>query len=143
MTRATIRGRFTKRDRRSHRFIDVFCAGHSVISVGYPSPGLLASVAPSQRRRLSGRAVLILTSNRHFALRGVRPGARLARVTHRRHLGRPFVVGRDDWYLLADRSARGVMRVRRGIIEEVGIANRSLTNRRAKARRLLGSLSTA
>jgi hypothetical protein len=63
---------------------------------------------------------------------------------HRRlHLGRPFVVGRDDWYLLADRSARGVMKVRRGIIEEVGIANRSLTNRRAKARRFLGSVSTA
>lgn len=121
----------------------MFCTGHNVISVGYPSPRLLTSVAPSDRRGLSDRAVLILTSNRHCALRGVRPGTRLARVIRRLHVGQPFVVGRNHWYLLADGSARGVIKVRHGIIEEVGIANRALTSRRAKARRFLASVSTA
>jgi hypothetical protein len=143
LSRTKVRGQFAKRDLRGHRFIDVSCAGHIVITVGYPSSKLLASVAPAQRRGLGGRAVLILTSSRHFALRGVRPGTRLATVAPRLHVGRPFAVGHNRWYLLADGSARGVAKVRHGIVEEVGIANRSLTNRRARARRFLGGFSTA
>ncbi|MFZ0043208.1 MAG: glycoside hydrolase family 3 C-terminal domain-containing protein [Solirubrobacteraceae bacterium] len=143
MARARVRRQFRKLDLRGRRYMDFFCTGQSGIRVGYASNKLLRSLPRRQRGRLRGHAVLILTSTRRFALRGVHPNTRLAKVARRLHVGRPFVIGRNRWYLVADGRARGVMKVRHGLIEEVGIANRSLTNPRprAKARRFLSSFS--
>ncbi len=141
MRRASVRRRFGTIDLRGRRDMDFFCTGRNGIRVGYPSVGLLRRLARGERRRVTGRAVLILTSSRHFALRGVRPDTRLATVAHRLRVSRPFVIGRNRWYLLAAGSARGVLKVRHGRIEEVGVANRSLTRRRAAARRFLSSFS--
>jgi hypothetical protein len=85
--------------------------------------------------------VLILTANHYFALRGARPDTRLAKVARRLHVGQPFVVGLNRWYLFADGTARGVFKVRRGTIQEVGIASRSLTSTRAKTRRFIRSFT--
>jgi hypothetical protein len=140
-TRPAVRHEFAKLDRRGRRYMDFFCTGHNGIRVGYPSHALLHSLSRGQRRRISGRAVLILTSSRHFALRGVHPDTRLARVARRLHVSRPYVVGLNRWYLVADGSACGVIKVRHGVIQEVGIADRWLTTPRARARRLLSSFS--
>jgi hypothetical protein len=117
--------------------MDFYCLAPNGIRGGYPSGALLRTLSASQRRRVSGRVVLALTANRRYALRGVRVGARLARVTRRLKAGRPYLVGRNTWYLTPNGSSRGVLKVRHGIIEEIGIADKRLTASRRAARRFL------
>ena len=94
----------------------------------------------AQRRRLIGRIVLLLTADRRYALRGVKPGARLSRVARRLRVWRRIRIGLNDWYIAPDGRSRGVLKVRHGVIQEVGIANRALTPNRAAAARFLGLL---
>jgi hypothetical protein len=131
MTRAQARRRFARHSLRGRRYMDFFCPARGGIRVGYATPVLLAHVARAQRHRFRGRAVLALTSNRHFALDGVRPGTRLARVRRRLHVRRGYHVGRNYWYLVPGRRSHGVFKVRHGVIEEVGIATARFTESRA------------
>jgi hypothetical protein len=75
----------------------------------------------------------------------VRPGARLAKVARRLGvglgLGRGFHIGLNTWYLTPAGASRGVVEVRHGMIEAIGIADKSLTANRSAARRLLSSVS--
>jgi beta-glucosidase len=128
MARARARGLFGSLELRGRKYMDFFCSAAQGVRVGYPSPRLLRTLPAAARRRLRGRVILILTSSRHFTLHGVRPGARLARVARRRHVSRPYRVGLNTWYLVPDGpAARGVLKVRHGKIQEVGIANPALT----------------
>ena len=83
--------------------------------------------------------ILALTSNRHYAFGRVHPGAHLARARRSLRLGKPFVVGRNTWYLVTIHGGRGVLKVRRGRVQEVGIADRRLTAGRGAASRFLRS----
>jgi hypothetical protein len=75
MTRARIRRTLRGRADRGQRDMDFFClAGGGGIRVGYPSRKLLSKLPRGLRRRVRGRAVLLLTANRHYALSVVRPG---------------------------------------------------------------------
>ena len=121
--------------------MDFFCPNHYGIRVGYASPKLVRALPRAQRRRLQGKAVLVLTASSRYALRRVRVGTHVAKVARRLRLGRPFAIGRNRWYVVADGSGRGVMKVRHGVIDEVGIANPGLTRTRAGARRFLSSFS--
>jgi hypothetical protein len=139
MTRARARSQFSRVSLRGRRYMDFFCPAHDGIRVGYPSPKLLDGLSPGERSRVRGRVVLALSSNRHYALRGVRPGVRLASVARRLRVGKGFHVGLNWWYLAPDGSSRGVLKVRDGVIEEVGIANSRLTRTRRAALRFLRS----
>lgn len=121
--------------------MDFFCLAGFGIRVGYTSPALLRSLPRAERSRVRGRVVLALTGNRYYALRGVRRGRRLARVARRLRVGKGFHIGLNRWYLAPDGAARGVLKVRHGVIEEVGIANKQLTQNRPAARRFLSSFS--
>jgi hypothetical protein len=121
--------------------MDFFCPARRGIRVGYASRSLLRHLTRAQARRVSGRVVLVLTASYHYGLRGVRVGARVRRVARRLHLGRPFAVGRNRWYLVAFGRGRGVLKVQHGVIEEIGIANRALTQGRRPARRFFSSFS--
>lgn len=83
--------------------------------------------------------MLVLTANRRYRLRGVRPGSRLAPVARRLRVGRPFHVGRNDWYFVTRGAANGILKVRHGMIEEVGLADKALTTGRARRRRFINS----
>jgi hypothetical protein len=85
--------------------------------------------------------ILALTANQYYTLRGARPGRRLSTVAGRLHLGRPFHLARNYWYLIPGNASTGVLKVRRGLIEEVGIANKRLTRGRAAQLRLLTSFN--
>jgi hypothetical protein len=85
--------------------------------------------------------VLALTANPHYALRGVHPGARLSPVAKRLHVSRGIRIGSNTWYVLPAGPSRGVLKVKHGVIEEVGIADKSLTASRAATRRLLANLT--
>jgi hypothetical protein len=121
--------------------MDFFCLNASGIRAGYPSRALLRTLSAGERHRIRGRVVLVLTASTHYALRGVRPGIRVAVIARRLRVGKPFHIGRNYWYLARETSATGVLKVRRGIIEEIGIANRSLTSAGRAARRFLASFS--
>jgi hypothetical protein len=121
--------------------MDFFCLTPGGIRVGYPSPRVLASLSSRERRKVSGRAVLLLTSSRYYALRGVRRGARLVDAARVLRIGRPFHSGLNYWYLAPNGASRGVLKVRHGIVEEIGIADLTLTANRRAAWRFLSSFS--
>ena len=87
--------------------------------------------------------MLALTANRHYALRGIRPGARLGvaeRAVGRN--GHTFRVGANDWYIVpAGRkgAASSVLKVRGGIVIEIGIADKRLITSIAGERRFIRS----
>ncbi len=135
MTRAQARRPFRRADTRGRRTMDFFCPTHGGIRAGYASPALAAALPRSERARTRGRVVLILTANRHYALRGLRPGATVAAFRRLLRLGHAFSVGRNQWYIAPDRPGRAVLKVRHGRVEEIGIASASFArNRRLTAR---------
>jgi hypothetical protein len=112
------------------------------IRAGYPSAKLLKSVSGSVRKRSAGKIAIALTANRYYTLDGVRPQAKLSAVARKLHIQRPpFHVGLNFWYIVPGKAARGVVKVRHGRIQEVGIVARDLTNSRAAQRRLFRSLN--
>jgi ABC-2 type transport system ATP-binding protein len=140
MTRAHTRSLFQRVSLRGRRYMDFFCPSHGGIRVGYATPALLAKLSRHERGQVRGRVVMVLTANRHYALRGVRPGVRLAAARRRLRLDRGFQIGLNRWYLAPAGRAQGVLKVRHGQVQEVGIANSALTGRRL-ARRFLSSFS--
>src|SRR6202012_1702920 len=116
---------WTTRSRRDD--MDFYFVCPKGIRAGYPSAGLLRTLSKSERRAVRGRVVILLTANRHYALHGVHQGARLPKVARRWHGGRGFKIGLNTWYLVGNGRSRGVLKVRRGVILEIGIANKRLT----------------
>jgi ABC-2 type transport system ATP-binding protein len=139
MTRARARRAFRFSSDRGHRFMDFFCLTPFGIRVGYPSPKLLRTLPRGQRSGARNRVVITLTANRRYGLRGVHPGTRLARVRRQLRAGHPFHVGLNFWYLVPDGRAVGVLKVRRGTIQEVGIAEARFVRTRRAARLFLRS----
>jgi hypothetical protein len=141
LTRGDARKRL-KRYHVTHNGFDNFClyAGWG-IRVGYPSNALLRTLAPAARHGLKGRIVLALTANPFYALEGVRPGMKVTSVAKRLHVGKPFHVGRNYWYFVPGATARGVLKVRGGVIQEVGLASTALTGTRDAERRFIRSFN--
>ena len=139
MTRARARRAFPHSTRRSHRNVDSFCLTPNGIRVAYPSSALLGKLSPKVRKHVRGKVILALTANRHYSLKRVKPGTRLATVARRLRTGKGLRLGGSTWYLVAAGRSRGVLEVRHGKIQEIGIAERSLTPGRAAARRLFTS----
>ena len=124
----------------THYGFDNFCLrGGWGIRVGYGSASLLRRYPAYVRRAFLDRVVLALTANRHYSLTGVRPGARVKAITHRLHLQKPFHVGFNYWYIVPGPFANGVLKVRHGIVQEVGVAAKPLTAGRAADWRFLTS----
>jgi len=138
MTRSGAR-RLLTYSTRGRRYMDFFCLTPAGIRVGYPSPALLPTLSPAERQDVVGRVILALTANPHYALDGVRPGARLASVARRLGIGRRFRIGLNDWYLTPNGPSHGILKVRHGIIEEVGIVDEGLTENATATLRLLKS----
>jgi hypothetical protein len=139
MTRAQAQRLLPRSSTRGRRSMVFFCLAPKGIRAGFSSPKLLRTLAPSERRRVRGRAILLLTAYRRYALRGVRPHTLLSDVARRLRVGRPFHIGLNWWYLVANGQSRGVLKVRHGIIEEIGVADRQLTSSRRAARMFLTS----
>jgi hypothetical protein len=139
MTRARARRAFVHFSTRRRKYMDFFCLTPGGIRAGYASPQLLKRLKARQRARFRGRVVFISTASPFFSLRGVRPGATLRAARRVLHLSLPIRVGLNSWYLAPDGSVRAVLKVRRGIVEEIGIAEKSLTANRRIALRFLKS----
>jgi hypothetical protein len=72
-------------------------------------------------------------------VRGVRVGARLARVARRLHVGAGYRVGRNTWYTVPGGASNGILKVRHGVIKEIGIATKTLTRGRRQSMLFLRS----
>jgi hypothetical protein len=70
----------------------------------------------------------------------VRPGTRLSKVAGRLHVSRRIRIGLNDWYVTSNGSSHGVLKVRHGVIQEVGLASIGLTRNLAAARQFLRNL---
>jgi hypothetical protein len=123
---------------------DFFCLyGGWGIHAGYPSKALLRGVPAGRRAGLKGRIVLALTSNPFYALNGARPGMPVSSVAKRLHAGKVITIGANAWYIVPGSASRGVLRVRAGIIQEIGIAAEALTNTRGAQHQLLSVFNSA
>lgn len=140
-TRTQARRVFTHSSDRGKRFEDFFCLTPIGVRVGYASNVLLGTLSPAGRKKVRGRVVLALTANAFYALRGVRPGATVAAAHKALRTGAAFHVGRNYWYVAPNGSTTVVLKVRRGIVEEIGIANAHLTHGRKAQRTFIRSFS--
>jgi alpha-glucosidase len=138
-TRPAIRRALAHLTTRHHRDLDYFCFVGDGIRVEYPSPKLLRTLTAGQRRRVKGRAVLLLTANRHYALHGIRAGTRLPAALLRLGRARHYRVGLNTWYLIPSQTSTGILKVQHRRIEEIGIATPRVTATPRSARRFLSS----
>jgi hypothetical protein len=145
MTRAQTRHRMPRFVRLRYGFDDFCLRAGWGIRVGYASAKLIRGSPRRLRRQLEGRSVEVLTANRFYALDGVRPGAQLAQVSRRLHINPSnySAVGLNDWYVVPGRTADGVLKVRYGVILEIGIADKRVLHGRAKALRFFESFRYA
>jgi hypothetical protein len=90
-----------------------------------------------------GSVTLALTANPFYALNGITPGQSLALAKKKLKLGKVFHVGANDWYIAARPRAVGVLKVRHGVIQEVGLANSNLTATRAEQSKFLRTFNSA
>ncbi len=139
MTRSHVRRLLGKYSTRHRKFMDFYCLYPTGIRAGYPSPYLLRSLSRRARRRIQGRVILVLTSASYYSLRGIRPGARLSDAARVLKIGKPYHIGLNYWYLAANGATRAVLKVRHGVVEEIGIANAKLTASRRAAFRFMKS----
>jgi hypothetical protein len=116
---------------------DNFCLyGGSGIRAGYASPTLLGAAASATHPATNGKIVLALTANPHYTIDGIRPGSTVA-AARRLHLGAALKLGLNTWYVIQGGATNDVLKIRHGILLEVGIANRGLTRTRSAQARLL------
>ncbi len=137
--RGRVRRRLAHFSTRRRASMDFYCLAGGGVRAGYPSGRLLRSLRRGQRSRVAGRIVIELTADRFYALSGVRPGAKLAMARRRLHLVFHARIGRNVWYLARGRQADGVLKVRHGVVEEVGLANKRLAS--SHPRRFLASFN--
>ena len=141
MSAVRARRAFVSSSARGRRYMVFYCLSPDGIRAAFPSPRLRRLLPRSQRGRSRGTVVLALTANRHFALDGARPGTRLATMARRLRPGRAFAVGANRWYLTPGRQVRGVLKVRHGVIEEIGIADARFARTANTARTFLRGFS--
>ena len=126
--------------RRLGRQFERFCLIHGSTRVAYPTTGLLSHLTTAQRHRLTGRVILALTANPRYELHGIHVRSTLAAARKEIRMGRGDTIGRNTWYVIATHTTTWILKVQRGIVREIGIANPTLTTSRAARHVLLTNL---
>jgi 6-phosphogluconolactonase len=127
MTAKQARHVYTRSSDRGYAYKDFFCLTPYGVRVGYASPLLLKHLSRREPRELAGRVVWISTDNARYAVNGIRAGASLSAAEKKLRHGYYFRVGKNYWYLAPAGKATAVLKVRGGIVEEVGIADKTIT----------------
>jgi 6-phosphogluconolactonase (cycloisomerase 2 family) len=141
MTRAQASGAYPLHSTHGKRYEEFFRLTTAGMRVGYASETLLAMLPLQMRPGLRGTVVLVLTANPYYALSGVRSGTAFAAARHTLGPGDLFQIGLNLWYLKSYGSWTAVLKVRNGIVQEVGIADSGVTRNRATQRRFITSFS--
>ncbi len=136
MTRAQAHHAYRHSSNRGKPFEDFFCLTPIGVRVGYASPKLARREHGAER---IGRIVWISTSNPYYAIAGIRPGATLVAALGALPGGNQFQIGANHWYLVAHGSVTAILKSRGGLIEEIGIAARTVTRTKAAQHAFLTS----
>jgi hypothetical protein len=138
MTRSRARHLLSHFTTRRKLAMDFYCQrSNDGIRAFYPTDKLLRTLPRGQRGAHRGRIMVALTAGRRYALHGVRTGSKLAKVRRRLRVGRAYHVGKNVWYVTPNGPSRGVLKVRNGVIQEIGIASKRFTGTVAARRRFL------
>ena len=141
MTRARARHAYTKSSNRGKRYEDFFCLTPIGIRVGYGSPALLTAFPKKKRGAYEGRVAWASTSSAYYAVHGIRVGATIAAAGKILKITGPFKIGLNAWYVAPNGASTAVFKVRRALIQEIGIADKSLTSSTKADKRFLRSFS--
>ena len=141
MTRKQTQRAYERSSSRGSRYQEFFCLTPIGIRAGFASPKLLRNVSGAQRSSLQGHVIWISTASPFYAIDGIRPGATVAAAAARLKVGKPFAIGGNRWYLAPAGPVTAVLKVRGGVVQEIGIAGKQLTKTRTAQRTLLTSFS--
>jgi hypothetical protein len=139
MTRSQAHAVYRRSSSRGFKYKTFFCLTPEGVRVGYGSPILLKSLPRKLRGKYSGKVVWASTSNPIYAIKGVRAGATLAAARRHLKVGKPIKIGLNDWYLAPAGTSTAVLKVRHGLVQEIGIADKALTRTRKAQRTLMSS----
>jgi hypothetical protein len=127
MTRAQARRAYTHSSNRGKQYEDFFCLTPIGVRVGYASAKLLDTLPTTKRKHLADRVIWASTSSAYYAVHGIRPGATITTAGQALNLTGPIHIGQNDWYLAPNATSTAVLKVREGIVQEIGIGEKSLT----------------
>jgi FG-GAP repeat len=127
MTRKEARSKYKHSSNRGKKYEDFFCLTPIGVRVGYASPKLLDTLPKAKRAQFKDRVIWASTSSAFYTLKGVRAGATVKAASKKLKTGKPFHIGKNIWYLAPNGSSTAVLKVRQGIVEEIGIGDKALT----------------
>jgi len=131
MTRKKVQKNYVHSSDRGKRYMDFFCLTPIGVRVGFASPKLTKTLSKKEGKKLAGRVIWASTSNGFYTVKGIRPGATVpAAKKVLKKLAGPFKIGLNNWYLAPNGSSTAVFKVRKGIIEEIGIGDKKITHGR-------------
>jgi hypothetical protein len=139
ITRAQARRDYSHSSTRGFQDKDFFCLTPYGVRVGYGSAKLLKALPARQRSKYAGRIVWISTDNARYAIGGIRARATLTAAETKLPRGYLFRIGANDWYIAPAGAASAVLKVRDGIVQEIGIAAKPLTTSHKADRQLMTS----
>jgi hypothetical protein len=125
MTRAAVPTALGESPAQTSKHSDAFCVTPTGIRVGYAG----------------GRAIWISTTNRHYAIKGIRVGSSVTVARRRLVRANRFHVGSSYWYLAPVGPATGIVEVRRGAVIAIGIAAKKVIGSRRAERALVRSMA--
>ena len=130
MTRSRARFLYRRHSNRGKQYEDFFCLTPIGVRVGYASPKLLRHLSRREQAKLNGTVVWSSTSDPYYSLDGIRAGESIATASRVLDTEPPFHIGRNYWYLARKPGYTAALKVRRGVVEELGIATNALTKTR-------------
>jgi hypothetical protein len=141
MTRAQALHAYKRSSSRGSKYKEFFCLTPNGVRVGLASPAELKTLPKRQRGKYLGRVIWISTSSPYYAADGIRAGATVAAAGTKLKLGSPFHIGKNYWYLGPTGSSMAILKVRHGIVEELGIGDKVLLRGRKAQQAFLHSFS--
>ncbi len=141
MTRAQAVHAFKRSSSRGSKYKEFFCLTPNGVRVGLGSPALLKTLPKRERGKYSDRVVWVSTSSAYYAVKGIRAGATVAAAGKKLKLESPFHIGLNFWYLAPNGGSIAILKVRGGIVEELGIGDKALLQGRTAQRAFLNSFS--
>ena len=139
MTRSRARYLYRRHSNRGRQYQDFFCLTPIGVRAGYASPSLRKGLSRREQAKVTGTVVWASVSNPYYSLDGIRAGESIATASRVLGTERPFHIGLNYWYLARKATYTAVLKVRGGVVEELGIADNALTTSRALQSTLMHS----
>ena len=133
MTRSQARHAYRKSTTRGQKYKDFFCLTPRGMRDGYGSP--------KEPKKYRDRVIWISTSSAYYTVHGIRVGATIPNTESILKLTGPYIVGKNTWYFTRNGTSNAIFKVRHGLIQEIGIAQKGLTTGKKAQRRFLTSFS--